>query len=301
MKRRAFRLGPQEASGLASAVSRELGIADEDARKLVERGAVYVRGRRCRTPDSKLRGGDPVSVVLEEGGRSALEPAASLKLRVLFEDEERLAVDKPAGVPTQPTPGRVGDSLADAVHAYLGRPGGLVHRLDRETSGVVLFGKTKAATSRLAAAFRQGEVEKLYAAVTGPGLARDGRVDLPLSRDPSRPGRFRATRAAHGVPALTEWSLLASGDFCLVALRPRTGRTHQLRAHLAALGAPIAGDVRYGGVRALAGLPAGRCLLHAWTLRIAEFQVEAPVPPDMGVFFDRARLPPLPLGGRGPG
>jgi 23S rRNA pseudouridine1911/1915/1917 synthase len=164
----------------------------------------------------------------------------------------------------------------------------LVHRLDRETSGVVLFGKTKVATSELAGAFRRGQVEKTYLAVTRPGLAREGSVDLPLSRDPSRPGRFRATRAAHGVPALTEWRLLFSGPFCLVELRPRTGRTHQLRAHLTALGAPIAGDVRYGGAKSLAGLPAERCLLHAWTLRLGELRVEAPLPPDIQVFFDRA-------------
>jgi 23S rRNA pseudouridine1911/1915/1917 synthase len=288
MKRRTFRLPQGEAGGLAAAVARELGIAAADAARLVEGGAVYVGGKRCRRLDAPLRSGEAVSVVLEEAGRSALEPAQLPRLRVLFEDEGRLAVDKPAGVPTQPTPGRAGDSLADAVEAYLRRPGGLVHRLDRETSGVVLFGKTKAATSELAAAFRRGQVEKTYVAVTGPGLAQEGSVDLPLSRDPSRPGRFRATRAAHGVPALTEWTLLFSGPFCLVELRPRTGRTHQLRAHLAALGAPIAGDLRYGGAKALAGQPALRCLLHAWKLSVGDLRVAAPLPTDVQAFFDRA-------------
>lgn len=293
MKRRSFRVA-QAGQALAQAVAAELGVAEAEARRLIEVGAVYLAGRRCREPGLRLEVGQAVMVVLEEGGRSVLEPAVqeAAALRVLYEDAELVAVDKPAGVPTQPTPGRVGDSLVDQVSGYLGREAGLVHRLDRETSGVVVFGKTGQAVSALAAEFREGRARKRYLAVCGPGLPEQGRVDLPLSKDPSRPGRWRASRTANGVPAWTEFRRLYGGsEYSLVELWPRTGRTHQLRAHLVAVGAPILGDSRYGGARRAAGLEAPRCLLHAQALEVPHprsgrpLRLEAPVPEDMLRFF----------------
>jgi 23S rRNA pseudouridine1911/1915/1917 synthase len=192
----------------------------------------------------------------------------------------------------------VGESLVDLVSARLGRPAGLVHRLDRETSGVTVFGKTAAATTTLAAQFREGHAHKRYLAATGPGLPSSGTVELPLSKDPSRPGRWRASRAANGVSALTDFRTLSAGEeFCLVELLPYTGRTHQLRAHLTALGAPILGDVRYGGAAQAAGLPAPRCLLHAQALELLHphtgqpLRIEAPVPEDLRRFFTAAGVP----------
>jgi 23S rRNA pseudouridine1911/1915/1917 synthase len=215
---------------------------------------------------------------------------------VLCEERHFLAVDKPAGATTQPSAGRVGESLVDAVSVRLGRPAGLVHRLDRDTSGVVLFGKDGPGTSALAALFRRGEVQKRYLAVTGPGLPAGGEIDLPLSKDPKRLGRFRASRAAHGVPAVTGYARLHDGAYCLVRLEPRTGRTHQLRAHLSALGAPIAGDTLYGGAAELDGQAVARCLLHAWSLRFpwegGTFEVTCPLPADLRRFFDDAGVEP---------
>ncbi|RKG69715.1 RluA family pseudouridine synthase, partial [Corallococcus terminator] len=250
MKRRTFRSeGAHVGRALADAVAAELGLPVADARRLVEVGAVYVAGRRARDGAARLQAAQVVTVVLEEAGQSPLEASGPpAPLRVLFEDEDVLAVDKPAGLNAQPTEGRVGASLVDVVGAHLGRPAGLVHRLDRETSGVTVFGKSAQATSALAEAFREGTARKRYLAATGPGLPEGGTVDLPLSKDPSRPGRWRATRSANGVPAWTDYRrLFASEAFCLVELLPRTGRTHQLRAHLTALGTPILGDARYGG------------------------------------------------------
>jgi len=294
MKRRSFQVpGP---GTLEQVLQPTLG---GEAAAWVARGAVYVDGRRQRRPDVALRAGQVVSVVLEEGGVSALapsEPAPSL--RVLAEDAEVLAVDKPAGITAQPTEGRAGDSLVDLASAYLGREAGLVHRLDRETSGVTIFGKTAAATTALAAAFREGAAHKRYLAVTGPGLPAAGVIDLPLSKDPSRPGRYRATRTANGVPALTRYERLSDGPFCVVALCPQTGRTHQLRAHLSALGCPIAGDVRYGGPASLDGLAAGRCLLHAERLSLPHprmghrAEYVSPVPDDLARFLDQAGVGP---------
>lgn len=294
MKRRTFRA--EGARAVVEAVAAELGLPVEQARGLVEVGAVYVAGRRCRDSKARLTPGQVVAVVLEEGGHSPLAEAPAAPLfRVLHEDADVLAVDKPAGLNAQPTEARVGASLVDQVSGYLGREAGLVHRLDRETSGVTVFGKTPQATSALAAEFREGRARKRYVAATAPGLPESGTVDLPLSKDPSRPGRWRATRAANGVPALTHFRTLYAGpEFCVVELLPQTGRTHQLRAHLTALGAPILGDSRYGGAARAAGVEAARCLLHAQALELAHpatgapLRVEALVPEDLLRFFTLA-------------
>lgn len=280
MKRRSFTA--QVETPLAVAVARALGLPSAGARALVVRGAVYVDGRRARE-GAVVRAGARVMIVLEEGGVEVVAPAASSpSLVVLYEDEDVLALDKPPGITAQPTPGRVGDSLVDLASRHLGYAAGLVHRLDRETSGVTLFGKHAEATARLAAAFREGRAKKAYLAVTTPGLPLEGIIDLPLSRDPSRPGRWRASRAANGVPAVTHYTRRSDdGRASLVDLFPQTGRTHQLRAHLAGIGHPIVGDRLYGG------LEGPRCLLHARQLVIDGVTFEAPVPEDLGSYVAR--------------
>ncbi|HSP78793.1 MAG TPA: RluA family pseudouridine synthase, partial [Myxococcaceae bacterium] len=166
---------------------------------------------------------------------------------------------------------------------------------------------TPRATTALAEEFREGRARKRYLAAVGPvSLPPRGTIDLPLSKDPSRPGRWRATRAANGIPALTEYRVLYAGeDFCLVELLPRTGRTHQLRAHLTALGAPILGDRRYGGAAEAGGIPAPRCLLHAQALELAHprtgqpVRFEAPVPEELLRFFTSAGVDPSRTGDLG--
>lgn len=292
MKRRSFQAPTEDA--LKALVARELG---EEAVPLIERGAVYVDGRRTRLPDAPVRQGQTILAVLEEGGVSALAAARELPpLRVLFEDDAVIAVDKPAGVTAQATAAREGESLLDMVQKHLGREAGLVHRLDKETSGVTVFGKTAAATTALAEAFREGKAEKRYFAITGPGLPAEGVIDLPLSKDPSRPGRWRATKRANGIPAVTEFKTVHAGRFCIVSLHPKTGRTHQLRAHLTALGCPILGDKRYGGASELGNWSAPRCLLHAERLTLPHpttgkpLLLISPVPEDLAVFFRAANL-----------
>ena len=132
-------------------------------------GAVYVAGRRCRDAGTRLAVGQVVTAVLEEGAEPARGGAGpACALRILHEDAELLAVDKPAGMTAQPTEGRGGDSLVDVVGEHLKRPAGLVHRLDRETSGVTVFGKTPQATTALAEEFREGRARKRYVAAVGP-------------------------------------------------------------------------------------------------------------------------------------
>lgn len=270
---------------LKSLLIRELGIAPSGADRLLTRGAVYVDGKRVHE-GRVLNNGERVTIVLEESGASTDSAASSsLVVTTLFEDADVIVVDKPAGLPAQPTPGGA-ESLLDVVSKRLGFDAGLVHRLDRETSGVTIFGKHPQATSALAAAFRDGLAHKRYLAATSPGLPERGSITLPLSKDPSRPGRWRASAQANGITASTNYERLFSGDeFALVALMPLTGRTHQLRAHLAGVGWPIIGDTLYGGLES-----AHRCLLHAQRLEISGEAFEAPIPADLRAYFDRAGL-----------
>lgn len=277
MKRRTFVV--EKPSRIEAVLRGGLALARNEALALVERGAVYVDGRRAKDAAARVSEGATVMVVLEESGASVTKPAPKpAALVVLYEDADVLAVDKPSGITAQPTPGRAGDSLVDLATAYLRRQAGLVHRLDRETSGVTVFGKNPRATSALAKAFREGRVRKEYLAVTASGIPSSGVIDLPLSKDPSRPGRWKASRSANGISALTHFTTLSDdGAVAVVALFPQTGRTHQLRAHLAGIGFPIVGDRLYGGA------PGPRCLLHARRLQLDNLSVEAPLPPEIPV------------------
>jgi 23S rRNA pseudouridine1911/1915/1917 synthase len=309
VKRRVFDVAPGEAGPLGALLAARLAASAAEVAALVRRGAVYLAGRRALGTDVPVAVGERVLVVLSEGGRSVLaEESSPPALRILYQDAFLLAVDKPAGLPAQATPGGA-TGLSALVSAHLGRPAGLVHRLDRETTGVTLFGLTPRATAALAASFRAGEVRKQYLAATGPLLPDAGTIVLPLSRDPARPGRWRATHSAHGVPAVTEFRRLGGGAaHALAVLWPRTGRTHQLRAHLAALGAPILGDVRYGGARSWGGRAVARCLLHAQALafphpeRGQPLTLVADVPEDVASLFRESGTPvPQPTWPEAPG
>jgi 23S rRNA pseudouridine1911/1915/1917 synthase len=274
MKRRTFVVDTPAA--LSRLVAKALDEGPSAAQRRISTGAVYVDGRRVKDPARPVPAGATVSVVLEARGESSASPPrpAPPPLSVLLEDDEVLAVNKPPGLPAQPTPDGA-KSLLDLASTHLGRPAGLVHRLDRDTSGVTIFGKTAAATSALAAAFREGRVQKTYLALVASGVPARGDIDTPLQKDPSRPGRWRALRSGGGIAAETAFERVwDDGARALVRLTPRTGRTHQLRAHLTSLGFPIVGDTLYGGP------PGPRCLLHAAVLVIDGRHIEAPWPDD---------------------
>ena len=273
------------------------GISRGLARRALDAGGVFLDGRRCKVASRALRAGQAVVVNLEEGGRAAEPPAPLERARLLYADEHLVAVDKPAFVPAQPTLTSDRGALPDLVARLVGAPVTLVHRLDRETSGVTVLARTRDAAAALSEAFRTGGPEKTYLALTVRSPEpREGRIDAPLGPDPGRPGR-RAVLAS-GEAAATRYRTVRKGPLgaALVECRPETGRTHQIRVHLAHLGAPLLGDARYGGPRRVLEIDIPRVMLHAHRLALAHpatgerLAFEAPVPEDfLGV--ERALVP----------
>ena len=193
-------------------------------------------------------------------------PATALDQRILLIDGEAIVLDKPAGLPVdRPRDGAW--SIEDALESLrfgFARPPGIVHRLDRDTSGCLLLARNPKAHRRFAAAFEEGRAVKTYLAVLdGVPKGSAGRIDLPLGKTSTREAGWRVVPDAKGKPAVTEWTLLGVTDGrALVELRPKTGRTHQLRVHAAeGLSVSIAGDPVYGQGD-------GEMLLHAIALDV---------------------------------
>jgi 23S rRNA pseudouridine1911/1915/1917 synthase len=272
------------------------GISRGEARRALDAGGVFLDGRRCKVAGRPVRDGQRVVVNLAEGGRDAAAPAPLERARLLYADAELAAVDKPAGVPSQPTLTTDRGTLPELVSALLGSAVTLVHRLDRDTSGVTVFARTPAAAAALAAAFRDGAPEKTYLALCARAPAPpEGRLDAALGKDPARPGLRRVD--PRGDPAATRYRTVRHGErAALVEARPETGRTHQIRVHLAHLGAPLLGDARYGGPRRVGEVSVPRVMLHARRLVLAHpvtgagLAFEAPVPEDF-LAVERALLP----------
>jgi len=273
----AVALGDRVVTGKASpgrldlAVSAVAGISRAHAQRLISDGRATLDGRRGRASD-RLRGGETIRVALSAPADPTLH-GESIPLRIAYEDTAMLIVDKPAGLVVHPSHGHATGTLVHALVgraeasgeplgsiAGVGRPG-IVHRLDKQTSGLIVVAKTDAAQASLMAQFGARTVEKEYLAlVRGEAPAPRGRVEAPVGRDPR--DRQRMAVVAGGRAAVTEYeSLGRGGGYTLLALHPLTGRTHQLRAHLAYLGLPIAGDLRYGGGIGPEGLE--RQFLHA--------------------------------------
>ncbi|HEY8771857.1 MAG TPA: RluA family pseudouridine synthase [Candidatus Limnocylindria bacterium] len=275
-------LGDRVVTGIAPsgrfdlAVSAVAEISRAHAQRLISDGRALVEGHRARASD-RLRGGESIRVELSAPPDPTLR-GESIPLRIAYEDAEMLIVDKPAGLVVHPSHGHATGTLVHALVgraeergerlgsiAGVGRPG-IVHRLDKQTSGLILVAKTDAAQASLMQQFGARSVEKEYLAlVRGDPPAPRGRIEAPVGRDPH--DRQRMAVVGGGREAVTEYETLGSGGgHALLALHPRTGRTHQLRAHLAYLGLPIVGDLRYGGGIGPGGLE--RQFLHAARLTL---------------------------------
>jgi 23S rRNA pseudouridine1911/1915/1917 synthase len=247
------------------------GLSRLACRRAIEEGSVWLGKKRLRRLSFSVEPGKVIA--LHQPADAARSPLATPPgLRVLYDDARLIAVDKPAGLPSQATlESDRRDALAVAER-QTGRRLRTVHRLDSGTSGLLVLAKDHRAASDLARQFREGTVEKVYRAVCCGALPADaGRIDLPVGRA-ERLGLQRVSAA--GAPARTVYRVLARrGPLLLVELRPETGRTHQLRVHLSHLGAPVFGDSRYRGPSSLAlsdgtFVSAERPLLHAAELRV---------------------------------
>jgi RluA family pseudouridine synthase len=231
------------------------------------------------------------------------EEVAFVKSLVIWQDDHILALNKPAGLSSQGGRGQVHtlDELLGAFAKASGVKPRLIHRLDRDTSGVILTARTKPAAAMLGKAMMGRRFKKTYLAIVTPDAPEppQGRIEAFLRRDEEgREAFMRVCAPEHpdAEAARSFYRTLALGDSAaLVELRPETGRMHQLRVHLASIGRPIAGDPRYGGALMLGGRPAPRLMLHALSLEFphpagGRFRLTAPPPEDFRALAEAAGL-----------
>jgi 23S rRNA pseudouridine1911/1915/1917 synthase len=272
---------------------------------LIHRGLVTINSEPARKAGEKIDTGDRIAVRLERQELRATPEA--LPLSIVYEDEDLVVVDKPAGMVVHVGAGVKEGTLVNALLHHIGtlsrasgelRPG-IVHRLDRMTSGLVIAAKNDAAHRALAAQFKSREVQKTYLALVHGRVAKEsGEVARAVGRDPVRRVRMKAGGLAPR-EALTRYRVLKRfPHFTLLEAEPRTGRTHQIRVHLASIGHPVVGDTLYGapGRLRLGGreMPTfARTFLHAAALEFCHPQsgsavrVNSPLPDDLQDFLGR--------------
>jgi 23S rRNA pseudouridine1911/1915/1917 synthase len=258
------------------------------ARKLIEGGSVYLNGKRCSQNARPVRAGDKVRVVIPS---EVERPETLLTTKdIVFEDQDLIVINKPAGMPTHATIDSSRHHLVEAVQQFIGarenkKPSeiylGVHHRLDRDTSGVILFTKRKEANPRIAQAFQNRAVSKEYLAIcAGKPKEKSFEIKSFLGTHPKNKRKVASVRSggksAETLVTVLETRNLHGKTITLVRAEPKTGRMHQIRVHLAENGLPILGDEMYG-----VPFPgATRTLLHAFRLSIDEKTFSAPVPED---------------------
>lgn len=286
-----------DGSRVDKAIAELFEVSRAVASGIVEDG-VLVDGAEVDAAD-RVRGGQVISGRKpEDTMRLSPEP---VDFEVVHEDESVIVVDKPAGVVVHPGSGRTSGTLAAGLldrYPELDGVGaadrwGLVHRLDKDTSGVIVVARTSEAFDQLSAELRRREVERVYVAlVEGRMSAPTGTVDAPIGRDPSRPTRRAVVPG--GKHARTHYEVVRyyeESEVSLLEARLETGRTHQIRVHLAAIDHPVAGDATYGATRRDLAVP--RTFLHASRVAFTHpttgkrLEVEAPLPEDLATVLDR--------------
>jgi len=265
------------------------GLTRAKAQTLIRDGNVLVNGSTSK-PSTRLNKGDRIRLSVTDAPPADTTPEP-LPLSIVHEDNHVVVVDKPAGLTVHPAPGHAGGTLANALLARYPelrgvgdrlRPG-IVHRLDADTSGLIMVARTPAAYLNLQKQIKDRTITKVYLTlVRGQPRPSKGRIEAPIARDPR--SRQRMAIVEGGRTSTTEYSTLRTlGEFTLLEVKPHTGRTHQIRVHLSAIGHPVAGDAKYGG-----RVPfLKRQFLHAHRLgfllpptgRYVEFT--SPLPPDL--------------------
>ncbi len=282
------------------------GLSRSHVQKLISDGRLTVDGEPLRA-NAIVQAGTEVRLDVPEPVALDLAPAPDIPLRIVYEDDDLLIVDKPAGLVVHPSPGHHdGDTLVNALLARAGgaeyggiagvaRPG-IVHRLDRDTSGLLMVAKHDAAQHSLMAQLKARRIRKTYQAlVAGNVSAAVGRIEAPIGRDPKH--RTRMAVVPDGRPSVTGYRVRERfAGWTLLELDLVTGRTHQIRVHLDGIGHPVAGDPVYGTGTSRRG-PDGleRLFLHAWRLELTSpstgklLRAEAPLPPELEGPLERLR------------
>jgi len=279
MKKRVFRRWANDPASLRDLLVARLDLTPADAAALVARGSVYVGRARAHDALGSVAVGDQLTV--------HLSPATEAPpLVVVYRDDDVAIVDKPAGLPSQAEPGQRAFSLDAAATRELGADARLMHRLDKEASGLLLVALHSAAYAPLQRAMTEHAIDRRYLAIASGPLEGEGTIRKRIGRHP-RDQRLRAPLAEDataGEPACTRFAVLAHGTYdggpvAAVELRLETGRTHQIRVHLSSLGHPIVGDTAY------AGPSFERLCLHAYALELPHprsgkpIRASAPLPP----------------------
>ena len=290
-------VGPEHAGKRLDAVLAKLepSLSRAQAQRLIDAGEIRVGGAPAK-PAHKLRAGERI-----EGSVPAPTPtevvAEAIPLAILYEDADLVVIDKPAGMVVHPAPGHAGGTLVNALLHHCRdlsgvggelRPG-IVHRLDKDTSGVLVVAKHDRAHRALAAQWKGHAIEREYLAlVRGAPRAASGTVDAPIGRHPVDRKRM-STTTRRGRSAVTHWRVERKlSGATLLRVRLETGRTHQIRVHLASIGLPVLGDPVYGKAPG-----AGRQMLHAAVLGFlhptsgAPLRFEAPPPADFAALVER--------------
>jgi 23S rRNA pseudouridine1911/1915/1917 synthase len=274
------RLGPTHAGwrldrALAAAVPT---LSRERLKALIRSGAVEAGGKAVRDPATKVRGEEALRIAVPEPTPAHNQPQ-DIPLNIIFEDEHLLVVDKPAGLVVHPAAGNLDGTLVNALLHHCGgslsgiggvaRPG-IVHRIDKDTSGLLVVAKTDVAHEGLAKQFAAHSVDRRYLAIlNGVPNASEGKIDAPLARSATNRKKIAIVEGSRGKRAVTHWRRLSVlKDAALVECRLETGRTHQIRVHMASIAHPLIGDPVYGRSgkthgKLLNELQFGRQALHA--------------------------------------
>ena len=293
--------------------NREPTLSRSALQRFITEGRVTVNGSAVK-PSHKIKPGDKVVLEIPRAEPLELKPEP-IPIEILYEDHDLLVLNKAAGLVVHPAPGHWSGTLVHGLLFHFGATGGLstiggkerpglVHRLDKDTSGVMVVAKTDQTHRSLAAQFKQHSITREYEALSW-GIPRkpDGQIRLAIGRDVRERKKFsartaRAKESATGYRVIERFAKLASR----LTLLPLTGRTHQIRVHLTALGHPILGDVTYGGrkVMALHDIRIPRVMLHAKTLGFLHpgigtyLEFTVPPPPDMDAVIEQLRLSAMP-------
>jgi 23S rRNA pseudouridine1911/1915/1917 synthase len=282
-------------------------MSRERLKSLIRTGAVEIGGTALRDPATKVKGDERLTVVVPQPEPAHNEPQ-DIPLPIVFEDEHLLVVDKPAGLVVHPAAGNFDGTLVNALlHHCAGqlsgiggvaRPG-IVHRIDKDTSGLLVVAKTDVAHEGLAKQFAAHSIDRRYLAiVSGVPKASGGVVDAPLARSTANRKKIAVVEGARGKRAVTHWRRLdVLSDAALVECRLETGRTHQVRVHMASIGHPLVGDPVYGRSgkthgKLLKELGFHRQALHAAALGFTHpvtknrLSFASPMPSDMQELFN---------------